>query len=252
MTIRHIHLVIQQILLSKRMILTDGFTEFMVGKEATTNAILKTNGIEIDRLENIKADSNLSFHDGDLTMDIDSLTNGQATFTVKGGNIDNSIQIQIGANAGQTLDFGIKDMRSQALGLTSDEAGSVILKDQDGNDVEVHFTSANVSNGSNKEFGLSVATTEYAQAAIVAIDQAINQVSIERSNLGAIQNRLEYTTTNLQTANENLTSAESRIRDIDMAEEMTTFTKNNILNQAGQAMLAQANQLPQGILQLLQ
>ena len=94
--------------------LTDGFTEFMVGKEATTNAILKTKEIEIDRLENIQADSNLSFHNGDLTMDIDSLTNGQATFTVTGGNIDNSIQIQIGANAGQTLNFGIKDMRSQA------------------------------------------------------------------------------------------------------------------------------------------
>ena len=90
------------------------------------------------------------------------------------------------------------------------------------------------------------------KAAIVAIDQAINRVSIERSNLGAIQNRLEYTTTNLQTASENVTSAESRIRDLDMAEEMTMFTKNNILNQAGQAMLAQANQLPQGILQLLQ
>ena len=76
-------------------------------------------------------------------------------------------------------------------------------------------------------------------------------VSTERSNLGAFQNRLEHTTNNLQTSNENLTSAESRIRDLDMAEEMTNFTRNNILNQAGQAMLAQANQLPQGILQLL-
>ena len=75
---------------------------------------------------------------------------------------------------------------------------------------------------------------------------------LQRSNLGAIQNRLEHTTNNLQTASENLTSAESRIRDLDMAEEMATFTKNNILNQAGQAMLSQANQLPQGILQLLQ
>ncbi|UTE74985.1 hypothetical protein M1I95_03490 [Rossellomorea marisflavi] len=76
-------------------------------------------------------------------------------------------------------------------------------------------------------------------------------VSEERSKLGAIQNRLEHTTLNLQMSNENLTSAESRIRDTDMAKEMTNFTKNNILNQAGQAMLAQANQLPQGILQLL-
>ena len=71
-------------------------------------------------------------------------------------------------------------------------------------------------------------------------------------SLGATQNRLEYTMNNLQTASENLTSAESRIRDTDMAEEMTEFTKNNILNQSAQAMLSQANQLPQGILQLLQ
>ena len=83
------------------------------------------------------------------------------------------------------------------------------------------------------------------------VDLAIANVSAERSNLGAYQNRLEHTTNNLQVANENLTSAESRIRDLDMAEEMATFTKNNILNQAGQAMLSQANQLPQGILQLL-
>ena len=76
-------------------------------------------------------------------------------------------------------------------------------------------------------------------------------VSAERSNMGAYQNRLEHTTNNLQISSENLTSAESRIRDLDMAEEMTNFTRNNILNQAGQAMLAQANQLPQGILQLL-
>ena len=72
------------------------------------------------------------------------------------------------------------------------------------------------------------------------------------ARLGAYQNRLEHTVTNFQTANENLTAAESRIRDLDMALEMTNFTRNNILNQAGQAMLAQANQLPQGILQLLQ
>ena len=72
------------------------------------------------------------------------------TFTIEGGNIDNSIQIQIGANAGQTLDFGIKDMRSQALGLSSDKSDPMKLKDKDGNDVEVHFTSASVSNGSKR------------------------------------------------------------------------------------------------------
>ena len=233
-------------------ILQNGTTQFLVGKDAKTDAILEVNGEEIERLENIQANSSLSFHNEELTMNIGDLTNGDATFAIAGGNIDNSIQMQIGANAGQTLDLGIRDMRSQALGLTSENSDSIKLKDKDGNEVEVHFTeTSSVSNGSKKEYGISLLTTEQATAAIVAFDQAITKVSFERSNLGAIQNRLEHTTNNLQTASENLTSAESRIRDLDMAEEMATFTKNNILNQAGQAMLSQANQLPQGILQLL-
>ena len=76
-------------------------------------------------------------------------------------------------------------------------------------------------------------------------------VSAERSRLGAIQNRLEHTIRNLDNSAENLTASESRIRDVDMAKEMMAFTKNNILQQAAQAMLAQANQQPQGVLQLL-
>ncbi|MFK4997181.1 flagellin [Bacillus sp. N9] len=106
--------------------------------------------------------------------------------------------------------------------------------------------------GVNASKGVNVQTAEGANTALSLIDEAIRLVSVERSKLGAYQNRLEHTVTNLQTANENLTAAESRIRDLDMALEMTNFTRDNILNQAGQAMLAQANQLPQGILQLLQ
>ncbi|TYR80132.1 flagellin [Priestia megaterium] len=99
--------------------------------------------------------------------------------------------------------------------------------------------------------GLTVGTAAGASAAIPVIDEAISKVSGFRSTLGAAQNRLEHTMSNIRTMGENLTASESRIRDADMAEEMTEFTKNNILNQAAQAMLAQANQLPQGILQLL-
>lgn len=91
-----------------------------------------------------------------------------------------------------------------------------------------------------------------ANEAIFKLEKAINQISSTRSKLGATQNRLEHTINNLQVTHENLTSAESRIRDADMALEMTEFTRNNILNQSAQAMLAQANQLPQGVLQLLQ
>ena len=86
---------------------------------------------------------------------------------------------------------------------------------------------------------------------MVAINSAIEQVSTQRSALGAVQNRLEHTIKNLDTSAENLQASESRIRDVDMAKEMMNFTKNNILTQAAQAMLAQANQAPQGVLQLL-
>ncbi len=96
-----------------------------------------------------------------------------------------------------------------------------------------------------------VQTQTDAKAAITAVDNAIKAVSGERSKLGAAQNRLEHTINNLGTSSENLTAAESRIRDVDMAKEMMEFTKNNILSQAAQAMLAQSNQQPQGVLQLL-
>ena len=99
---------------------------------------------------------------------------------------------------------------------------------------------------------VNILTADSANAAIDIVDKAINTVSATRANLGAMQNRLEHTINSLNTTSENLTAAESRIRDVDMAKEMMSFTKNNILTQAAQAMLAQANQQPQGVLQLLQ
>lgn len=99
---------------------------------------------------------------------------------------------------------------------------------------------------------ISVSTRSTANSAIEVIDAAINQVSGTRADLGALQNRMEHTINSLGVASENLTAAESRIRDVDMAKEMMAFTKNQILSQASQAMLAQANTLPQGVLQLLQ
>lgn len=100
--------------------------------------------------------------------------------------------------------------------------------------------------------GLNVSSQSAANTAITTIDNAIKTVSSERGKLGAYQNRLEHTINNLSTSSENLSAAESRVRDVDMAKEMMEFTKNNILNQASTAMLAQANQQPQGVLQLLQ
>ena len=99
--------------------------------------------------------------------------------------------------------------------------------------------------------GVAVSTVSAANAGIKTIDDAINTVSTYRATLGATQNRLEHTINNLKVNSENMTAAESRIRDTDMAKEMAAFTKNNILNQAAQSMLAQANQQPQGVLSLL-
>jgi flagellin len=98
---------------------------------------------------------------------------------------------------------------------------------------------------------LDVSDYDKATAAITTINDALETVSTERAKLGSIQNRLEHTIRNLDTSAENLQASESRIKDVDMAKEMMEFTKNNILQQAATAMLAQANQAPQGVLQLL-
>jgi len=128
--------------------------------------------------------------------------------------------LQIGANEGQTMDFTIDDMSARALGV-------------DGNKVDL-------------------SEQKTAQKATTIIDEAIKKVSATRGRLGAVQNRLEHTISNLDTAAENTQNAESRIRDTDMAETMVEYSKNNILAQAGQSMLAQANQSTQGVLSLLQ
>ena len=128
--------------------------------------------------------------------------------------------LQIGANEGQTMNFGIEDMSAAALGVAGNK---VDLSTQDG-----------------------------AKKATTTIDDAIKKVSAQRSELGAVQNRLEHTIANLDTAAENTQTAESAIRDTDMADTMVEYSKNNILAQAGQSMLAQANQATQGVLSLLQ
>ncbi|MEE6134126.1 flagellin [Priestia aryabhattai] len=149
---------------------------------------------------------------------------------------------QIGANENQTMTLEFEDMRAAALGITG-TAGNAGFT-----------TAATVTDGTNNtanEAALDVSSAENAGKAVTAIQSAIEKVSAERSKLGANQNRLEHTINNLATSSENLTAAESRIRDVDMAKEMMNQTKNSILSQAAQAMLAQANQQPQGVLQLL-
>lgn len=123
------------------------------------------------------------------------------------------------------------------------------------NGVEDQRVTLNVNDMSSSAIGVAnadVSTQDSANAAIDMVDAAVKTVSMQRAGLGALQNRLEYTVNNLTTTNENLTAAESQIRDTDMATEMINYTKYNILQQASQAMLAQANQQPQAVLQLLQ
>ena len=106
--------------------------------------------------------------------------------------------------------------------------------------------------GSSLIGALKISTATNAQSAITTVQSSIEKLSTLRSKLGAVQNRLEHTVANLDNISENTQSAESRIRDTDMAEEMVQYSKNNILQQAGQSMLAQANQANQGVLSLLQ
>ena len=113
------------------------------------------------------------------------------------------------------------------------------------------FSAGVLSAAANAAGGINVSTQSAADAAITTINTAITTVSAERSKLGAMQNRLEHTINNLTTSSENISAAESRVRDVNMAKEMTNFQKNSILSQAATAMLAQANQQPQSVLQLL-
>ncbi|MDD3146927.1 MAG: flagellin, partial [Candidatus Riflebacteria bacterium] len=154
-------------------------------------------------------------------LDKFGLTNG----TAKGSGdtnfklhvVDNKPQFQIGADAGQSMQISMGDMSSKALGIDK----------------------------------LDMTSVEGAQTALSKLNKALDTVSAERSKLGAFQNRLEYSISNLQNTSSNLTSAESRIRDADIAMEMIEFTRNQIVSQSGTAMLAQANMVPQSVLSLL-
>jgi flagellin len=159
--------------------------------------------------------------------------------------------LQVGANNGQQFKVSISDMRSLALKISSTSAGAAahVLGAIFTDAADAQLT--DISADGSPEYGLDVSDATKATAAIEVINDAIETVSAERSRLGAYQNRLEHTISNLGTSAENLQAAESRIRDLDMADEIMKFTKDNILQQAATAMLAQANMAPQSVLQLL-
>lgn len=223
------------------------------------NASLQDAGLSDKVTASLSEDNKLQFisETGKDVSLVDGANTPLATLGSTGSNVEGNIsqvvsagaqgsgystKFQIGANTGQSMSLTVGDMRASALGIT-------------GNAGQAGFTKDNsITNGTNDvkaEAGLNISNKEDAAKSISVIDKAIATVSSERGKLGSVQNRLEHTINNLKTSSENLTAAESRIRDVDMAKEMMNQTKNSILAQAAQAMLAQSNQTPQGVLQLL-
>jgi len=191
--------------------LTNGSYSFSLDADIT---VAVTSGATTVATQSVDNWTKGSLNVGGVELEFNSdITAGATNITI----VNNAIQFQVGADQGQKIDLAINEMSANSLGVKN----------------------------------LDVTSATGAASAITSIDDAIKKVSSERSKLGAVQNRLEYTVNNLNTSSENLTAAESRIRDVDMAKEVMTNSKNNILAQAAQAMLAQANQAPQGVLQLL-
>ena len=181
----------------------------------------------------------------EYTITIAATTNGSKL----GATInDGEIKIQLGATAASN---SLEKIIEKIEGLNIDGLSVELAEGATNTDLVDGKTNATTKLADPSNAGIDVSSQETASKAITSINEAIKSVSTQRSNLGAYQNRLEHTINNLNTSSENLTAAESRVRDVDMAKEMMTFSKNNILQQAAQAMLAQANQQPQGVLQLL-
>ncbi len=188
-----------------------------------TDAVATITGITGE--STVTAKGNVLTTNTGMTVDLSAMTatgdissNNTLTVAVTAGGTAN---FQIGANSGQTLGLSINNMGATAL------------------------------NVSNLDVSSNAAINQANTGTLARIDNAIASVSSQRSYLGAIQNRLEHTISNLSVASENLTASDSRIKDVDLASEMVNFTKDQILQQAGTAILAQANQAPQSVLQLL-
>ncbi len=204
---------------------------------------------------------------GDI-QDGDKITlNGKTYQFVKDANTevaDGATAVLIGQSSNDTIANLNKALESAGIKATANAHDITFAALNNGKgltlqigDTSEDFNQMTVSVGDMHTVALGIAdinisTQAGAKAAVDKIKSAINSVSSTRGDLGAIQNRLEHTINNLSVTSENMTAAESRIRDVDMANEMMAYTKNNILVQSSQAMLAQANQLPQGVLQLLQ
>ncbi len=232
---------------------TTGDADFAPG---TYTVVKVTDGYNlVDASGNVVASANSSGKIFTLSSGDDTIT-----FTNQVSGTEVTISAETVANKGleagtYTYDIGtgqLTDSTGQVVGTYVEDASSSTYKFVDAAGEELFALEAALTENTTFTVrGVDVSSQTAANQAITTIQEAIEKVSAERSKLGAYQNRLEHTINNLGTASENLTAAESRIRDVDMAKEMMEFTKMSILQQAATAMLAQANQQPQMVLQLL-
>ena len=194
----------------------------------TTNILQRMRELSVQAANDTNATTDRQAIKTELVALQDEISRIADTTKFNGKNLINaaaskaSLNIQVGANSGEMITIQLENMRATAVGVTTDLV-------------------TNVGSGSATD----------ANKLTTAIDTALVKVSTQRAKFGAIQNRLEHTIKNVDNTSENLQAAESRVRDVDMAKEMMNYSKNNILNQAAQSMLAQANQQPQNVLNLL-
>ena len=195
----------------------------------TTNILQRMRELSVQAANDTNATTDRQAIKTELIALQDEITRIADTTKFNGKNLINSaassasaLNIQVGANSGEGIKITLANMAASVIGVTTDLVSKI---------------------GSGTAIDANKLTT--------AIDTALVTVSTQRAKFGAIQNRLEHTIKNVDNTSENLQAAESRVRDVDMAKEMMNYSKNNILNQAAQSMLAQANQQPQNVLNLL-
>ena len=210
-----------------------GKTDSIIGKDASGDTVYTASG---DSALTITAAgtgvtsqiSGITFSvsdtKGQIKKSANALLDGfSETIRAQDDSKDNAITLQVGTKSNQAIKVGLTDMRAEALGLQAKDGTTI-----------------------------NIGTKANANAAINVLDSAVQKALDQQTTIGAVQSRLEYTSSNLTTASENVQSSESTIRDANMAKEMTEYTKNNVLMQAAQSMLAQANQSSSSVLSLLQ
>ena len=204
-------------------------------KDLAGEVVVAATGLE---KVSLKEGASITVKNGKMTVNNTKADSTLATGTYKfsGKNVIKDGEL-IGELDDATITAATKITTNDGKEVTFADLGLTAAKLADGDTFTIH--------------GCDDSTRKAAEGTITTVNNAIEKVSTERAKLGAVQNRLEHTINNLNTSSENLTSAESRVRDVDMAKEMMNFSKNNILNQAAQAMLSQANQQPQNVLSLL-